>query len=63
MHLDYWQGRVNEALQKAREARSARTCAAYLELAAYYRSMAELAHRQRDAHREASKLQSESLSS
>lgn len=45
MNIDYWQDRLNESLQKARQAQSARTCAAYLELAAYYRSMVELAHR------------------
>lgn len=45
MNADYWQGRLNEALEKGRKAKTPRTCVAYLELAAHYRSMAELAQR------------------
>ena len=45
MNFDYWQGRLADALEKARASQSARTTGAYLELAAHYRSMADLAQR------------------
>lgn len=54
MNFDYWQGRLSEALDKAREAESARTCMAYLELAAHYRALADLAHRHGADGRDAS---------
>lgn len=45
MDFDYWQGRLADALEKARASQSARTNSAYLDLAAHYRSMADLAQR------------------
>lgn len=39
MDAQYWKERREEALRKAGEAVSARTCLAYLELAQYYQMM------------------------
>lgn len=45
MNVDYWQDRLDDALQKVRAAQSARTCLAYLELADHYRSMIDTLQR------------------